>query len=378
MKIQRLKSIDIFRGLCMSWMVLTHLIDWWLKSEYNWLHSVTIAILDPIGASGFLFISGVSISISYRKRIIKVKSSEDYNYRMVRNSYLFRAAFILIIALIYNSTVAIRLINPTMIWTWFVLLTAAISLLITWPLLRTSKLFRIIVGVLVIILNQVVIFFLLPYEGDFNLYGVLFHIFYNSINQDPILIFFPFFLFGTVIGDMIFDSFYEKDENFKRKIFKKNLFIPSFVIGVILIIFGVLIKFPNYLIRESFSWIIYALGIEIILLSILLFFERFEVIKTKKSYKFLFYYSYYSLTIYLAHNILYLLFYNQLNVFNIWIFAAAAFIIIGIILRAVYNIWESKASIKVLVGRLSLSLTEKIEQRIKRNLKIANLNERKN
>ena len=378
MKVQRLKSIDIFRGLCMSWMVLTHLIDWWLKSEYNWLHSVTIAILDPIGASGFLFISGVSISISYRKRIIKVKSSEDYNYRMVRNSYLFRAAFILIIALIYNSTVAIRLINPTMIWTWFVLLTAAISLLITWPLLRTSKLFRIIVGVLVIILNQVVIFFLLPYEGDFNLYGVLFHIFYNSINQDPILIFFPFFLFGTVIGDMIFDSFYEKDENFKRKIFKKNLFIPSFVIGVILIIFGVLIKFPNYLIRESFSWIIYALGIEIILLSILLFFERFEVIKTKKSYKFLFYYSYYSLTIYLAHNILYLLFYNQLNVFNIWIFAAAAFIIIGIILRAVYNIWESKASIKVLVGRLSLSLTEKIEQRIKRNLKIANLNERKN
>ena len=378
MKVQRLKSIDIFRGLWMSWMVLTHLIDWWLKSEYNWLHSVTIAILDPIGASGFLFISGVSISISYRKRIIKVKSSEDYNYRMVRNSYLFRAAFILIIALIYNSTVAIRLINPTMIWTWFVLLTAAISLLITWPLLRTSKLFRIIVGVLVIILNQVVIFFLLPYEGDFNLYGVLFHIFYNSINQDPILIFFPFFLFGTVIGDMIFDSFYEKDENFKRKIFKKNLFIPSFVIGVILIIFGVLIKFPNYLIRESFSWIIYALGIEIILLSILLFFERFEVIKTKKSYKFLFYYSYYSLTIYLAHNILYLLFYNQLNVFNIWIFAAAAFIIIGIILRAVYNIWESKASIKVLVGRLSLSLTEKIEQRIKRNLKIANLNERKN
>ncbi|MFX1320315.1 MAG: heparan-alpha-glucosaminide N-acetyltransferase domain-containing protein [Promethearchaeota archaeon] len=378
MKVQRLKSIDIFRGLCMSWMVLTHLIDWWLKSEYNWLHSVTIAILDPIGASGFLFISGVSISISYRKRIIKVKSSEDYNYRMVRNSYLFRAAFILIIALIYNSTIAIRLINPTMIWTWFVLQTAAISLLITWPLLRTSKLFRIIVGVLVIILNQVVIFFLLPYEGDFNLYGVLFHILYNSINQDPILIFFPFFLFGTVIGDMIFDSFYEKDENFKRKIFKKNLFIPSFVIGVILIIFGILIKFPNYLIRESFSWIIYALGIEIILLSILLFFERFEVIKTKKSYKFLFYYSYYSLTIYLAHNILYLLFYNQLNVFNIWIFAAAAFIIIGIILRAVYNIWESTASIKVQVGKLSSSLTEKIEQRIKRNLKIANLNERKN
>ena len=378
MKVQRLKSIDIFRGLCMSWMVLTHLIDWWLKSEYNWLHSTAIMILDPIGASGFLFISGVSISISYRKRLIKVKSSEDYNYRMVRNSYLFRAAFILIIALIYNSTVAIRLFNPAMIWTWYVLLTISISILITWPLLRTSKLFRIMVGVLVIILNQVIISFLLPFKGEFDLFGVLFHILYNKINQDPILIFFPFFLFGTVVGDIIFDTFNEKDENVKRKNFKKILFIPSIIIGSTLIILGILIKFPNFLIRESFSWIIYALGIELILLSILLFFEIFEVIKTKKSYKFLFYYSYYSLTIYLAHNILFFLLYNQLNVFNIWIFATAAFIIIGTILRVVYKLWESKASIKVQLGKLSLGLTERIEERIKRNLKIAKLYERKN
>ncbi|MFX0043080.1 MAG: acyltransferase family protein [Candidatus Hodarchaeota archaeon] len=378
MKVQRLKSIDMFRGICMSWMVLTHLIDWWLKSEYNWVHSAAIMILDPVGASGFLFISGVSVSISFRKRLIKVRSSEDYSYRMVRNSYLIRAACILIIALIYNSTVAIRLINPAMIWTWYVLLTASISLFLSWPLLRTSKFIRIMVGVLVILLNQVIIFLLLPYKGDFNLYGVIFHILYNSINQDPILIFFPFFLFGTVIGDIMFEIFYEKDENFKKKSFGKNLFIPLIVIGVFLIIFGILIKFPNFLIRESLSWIIYSIGIELILLSILLFFEIFEVIKTKKSYKFLFYYSYYSLTIYLAHNILYFLFYNQLNVFNIWIFAAAAFIIIGTILRTVYIIWESKASIKVQVGRLSLGITERIEERIKRNLKITNPYEGKN
>jgi hypothetical protein len=367
MKVQRLKSIDLFRGLCMSWMVLTHLIDWWLKDVYKWLHSAAIMILDPVGASGFLFISGISISISYRKRILKVKSSEDYSYRMVRNSYLLRATFILIIALIYNSSVAIRLINPSMIWTWFILQTAAISLLITWPLLKTSKLFRIIIGIIIVILNQVVIFFLLPFKGDFDLFGVLFHFLYNRINQDPILIFFPFFLFGTVVGDIIFDTVNERDENVKRKIFWKNLFIPSIVIGFTFIILGILIKFPNFLIRESFSWIIYALGIELILLSILLYFEIFEVIKTKKSYKLLFYYSYYSLTIYLGHNLLYFMFYNQLNACNIWIFAAAAFIIIGIILRAIYNIWESKASIKVQVGRLSSVLTERIEERMMRN-----------
>ena len=57
MKVQRLKSIDVFRGLCMFWIVLTHLIDWWLKSEFVWLHRITVMLFDSFGASGLLFIS---------------------------------------------------------------------------------------------------------------------------------------------------------------------------------------------------------------------------------------------------------------------------------------------------------------------------------
>ena len=378
MKLKRLKSIDIFRGLCMAWMILGHLIDWWLKNEYNWLHSVIIMILDPIGASGFLFISGVSINLSYRKRIIKVNTSEDYNYRMVRNSYLFRALFVFIIAIIYNSTTAIRLLDPSMIWTWFVLLTAAVSLFLTWPLLKTSKFFRVIVGVIILIANQFILSLLLPFEGDSNIFGLLFHIIYHPINQDPILIFFPFFLFGTIIGDSLFDALLRNNEYRGKRTFKNKFLIPTMVIGALLIISGVLFKFPKFLIRKRFSWIIYSLGIDILLISVLLSFEIFEIIKTKKSYRLLFYYSYYSLTIYLAHNLLYFLFLNQLNVFNIWFFAAGAFIIIGIILRTIYKIWEGKASVKVQIGRLSLGVTIKIEERIKQKNKIKEFNERKN
>ena len=95
---KRIKSIDIFRGLCMAWMILTHIIDWWLNNEYHWLHRVTIMIVDPIGASGFIFISGVSIMLSYRNRFDKIRVSDNYNYRIVKNSYLFRGFFILITA----------------------------------------------------------------------------------------------------------------------------------------------------------------------------------------------------------------------------------------------------------------------------------------
>ncbi|MFX1574000.1 MAG: acyltransferase family protein [Promethearchaeota archaeon] len=364
MELQRLKGIDIFRGLCMSWMILTHLIDWWLKSEYHWLHSITIMILDPIGASGFLFISGVSISLSVRKRIIRVLNSEDYNYRIMRNSYFLRSFFVFLVAIIYNSTIAIRLLDPSMIWSWFVLLTSAVSLFIGWPLLKISKFFRIIVGIIILITNQIIIQLLIPFDGNSNIYGFLFHVLYFPISQDPILTFFPFFLFGTVIGDSLFDTSLISDDTNRQKAFRNKFLFPAMIIGTILIICGILFSYPKFLRRESFSWIIYSLGINIVLISILLIFDIFKFVKTKKSYKLLFYYSYYSLTIYLAHNILYFLFLDQLNVFNIWFFAAGAFIIIGVILRIIYKKWEGKASIKFQIGRLSYRLALIIEEKL--------------
>ena len=66
---ERLKSVDIFRGLCMSWMILGHLFDWWIQPDYSWARMIMTIILEPIGASGFLFISGISITISYRRRL---------------------------------------------------------------------------------------------------------------------------------------------------------------------------------------------------------------------------------------------------------------------------------------------------------------------
>lgn len=366
MSIQRLRSIDIFRGACMAWMVLNHLIDWWLKTEYSWLHAITIMIIDPIGASGFLFISGVSIAISHRSRLNRVKESKEYNYRMVRNSYFFRALFIFIIAIIYNTPTAIVLKDPSMIWTWFVLLTAAVSIFFTWPLLKISKLFRILIAMTILVIHFIIIPWLLPFQGESNPFGLLFHILYNDIYQDPILIFFPFFIIGTVIGDLIYETLYSNKEDIHNSKFKKKLLIPTSVIGSSLIIFGVFMKFPDFLIRERMSWVIYSIGIDLLFLSILLSIEKFNIFNTKRSYKLIFYYSYYSLTIYLAHNLLYFLFLNQLDLVSIWFFAALSFFSIGFILRGIYKKFKEKASLKIQIGRLSQAVTRKIEARMKK------------
>ncbi|UCC20228.1 MAG: DUF1624 domain-containing protein [Promethearchaeota archaeon] len=362
---KRIKAIDIFRGLCMTWMVITHLLDWWLIREHSWLQDVAIMVLDPIGASGFLFISGVSITLSYRKRLIKARNSEDFSTQIVKNSYFFRTLFIFTIAIFYNIPISVVLTNPSYIWTWFVLLTAAVSMFMVWPLLYTSIILRIFIGIFIIIANQILMVILIPFNGEMNILGVLYHFLYHDISQDPILGFFPFFLFGTVIGDVLFDSYMKNDSINKKQDLEKKLIIPSIITGSFLIILGISINFPNFIIRQSLSWMIYSLGIDILFFSILLFFEKFVMVNTKRSYRLLFYYSFYSLTVYLGHNLLYFIFLKQLNAFNIWFFILATFILIGLLLRTVYKKWEAKASIKTQIGRLSLAIAFRIEEKKK-------------
>ncbi|MFX1325796.1 MAG: acyltransferase family protein [Promethearchaeota archaeon] len=368
MKYIRLKSIDLFRGLCMSWMVIAHLVDWWTGPDDYWIFTLLTKIFEPIGASGFLFISGVSITLSYRSRLARIKNQEDYNYRILRHFYFFRAILIFIVAIIYNSTVALRTNDLSMIWTWFVLLTISISLFLGWPLLKTRKIFRIFIAIMIIIIQLFIRLWLFPFEGNSNVYGVIFHILYNGKTQDPILVFFPYFLIGTVLGDFYFDTFYlDKKHNNGKKFIKKILF-PCCLIGGSLIVFGILFEFPRFLLRQTFSWIIYSIGIEITLISILLYLEKFNYLQSKKSYKWLFYFSFYSLTIYLGHNLLYFLFLDKLNIITLWIPIIIAYISLALILRAVYKLWKEKAAIKVYIAKMSLYLAQKIEDRFNKHV----------
>jgi len=344
----------------MGWMFLGHLFEWWINPTYFSLIPLLHNLFDSIGAAGFLFISGVSIQLSFRKNMERMKNS-NYTYNQMRNSYFFRTFLILIIALVYNASVAIAINNLSWIWTWFILFTISISLLVGWPLLRTKKWVRIIIGIAIWVINAYLFAFLTNFKAANNFYSVLYHLFYNQISQDPFLFFFPFFLFGTIIGDLLSEVYYNKNLN-EEGLMKNKVILPLFLTSLILIVFGILIYFPNFFLRGSFSWLFYSLGIEILFFSILLYFEDLKSIKLKKSYKFLFYYSYYSFTVYLGHNLLFFLFFESLNFVTIWIAVSLTFIIVGLILKMLYRYLEGKASLKVQIGRLSSFLAKKLNQ----------------
>jgi hypothetical protein len=341
----RFKSVDTFRGICMTWMYLGHLLEWWIKPEYLFINTITHQIFDSVGASGFLLVSGLSMALSYRR-----KSSK----------YFLRAFFLLIIAILYNVPTAIKYNNFFAIWIWFVLLTAAFSLILAWPLLKAPIYLRLIIGFSIWFANSYLFMYLSNFKGEYSINGVIYYILYNEPQLDPLSNFFPFFLFGTVLGEMIFRLDLKNDKLDYKKKLKKNLIIPLIIIGMIFIIFGVIYNYPQFFtIRGSLAWDFYSLGIEIILLMIFFSIEFLLKYKTKKSYRFLFYFSYYSFTVYLVHQLLYFLLLGQLDDITIWFAIPITFIISGLILRIVYRHIGPYASIKALISKFSTYIARK-------------------
>ncbi|MHA1725521.1 MAG: heparan-alpha-glucosaminide N-acetyltransferase domain-containing protein [Promethearchaeota archaeon] len=367
--IKRIKTIDSMRGLSIFWMFVGHLSGWWMKEEDMYIAHLLFAIFDPIGASAFIFISGISTCFSVRNRQEKSKIIENFDDGIIRKKYFVRAFLIFGLAMAYNLVVALFCGDIRKLWSWFVLLTIAVSLFLAWPLLSKSIATRILIIIIVLIGNQILLIYLLPYQNEKTIRGLLFYLFYNSLDLDFILGFFPFFLLGTIIGDLLNDVYNNANLLERRELLKKKILYPSLFISPCLIIFGMVFKldlgniyghgtelfnFPDFLINRSFSWIVYTFGILLILSASLLVLEESRVINNEKNGRFLFYFSYYSLTVYLAHNVLFYLFLGRFRAIEIWFPIFITIILVWFLLRVLYHSkWRTYLSLKIQVGRLS-------------------------
>ena len=227
---KRFRSIDSIRGLSMSWMIFGHLLDWWTKQEYHWIVSLFHSIFEPIGASFFLFISGISIMLSYRKRKLKAKYDESIRVKNVKFEYFIRAFLVLLVALAYNSFIVIVNSDIKMLWTWFILLTIAISLFLAFPFFKVPKYIRIVLSIMSWFFNFLIIQILEPFNGEGGIAGISYFVIYNSIDLVPIAYFFPFFLLGTVLGEVFFEFSLMEDSIKRKKFAIKNVIYPLIIV----------------------------------------------------------------------------------------------------------------------------------------------------
>jgi len=355
---RRIQAIDIFRGLCIFYMTFGHMTYWWTAESSFWLYEVIWNLGAPIGGGGFLLVSGMSAMISYKVNLEKAQLSNDFSMKNSRNQYIIRALIILLISFIWNFFGTLFMGVPG-IWIWFVIQTISISLLLAWPLLKTSRLFRLFICFACWIGNQILIVLLTPYRGQNNLIGIIDFILYNVPEQNIILAYFPYLLAGTIIGDILHEAFNSKNVNTKQYL-KRNFFIPGSIGGAVLVIFGIVFQFPNFIDKVTFSSHMFILGIELFIIIILIYIKDLGYLKLKKSYSVLKYYSFYSFTVFLAHNLLYFLFPPIFNALEIWLYIIPIMILWTFLFRLIYQKLGKYASLKFLISESAEYLANKI------------------
>jgi len=360
----RIGSIDIFRGLCIFIMFLSHLGIWWLSAEgYTFLSNwIWLPIARPIAkGSGFILVSGVSVALSYSKKIVDHRETYSKEAKTWRNNSFIRAIILFIIAILVNLLIT-SFDKTAKIFDWWILITLSICLFFTWPLMKLSLKSRIIFGISWLIFNFSLQQILMNYGHMLGMLEFLSDFFYPSdAGQNSIIPYFTFFIFGTVLGSLLANINFEKKANI-------NDFLRTFTLPVILpavgaIIFGLLFQFPNFQVANTTSFIIFALGLDTLILCVLITLEKNSNRDFNSKNNPLFYYSYYSLTLYALHYIFYPFgFLWSLDFMSFCVIFSIVLIPFTLFLVFMYKKVAGLFSIKYVVGVMSEFITVKIDE----------------
>lgn len=364
---KRIKSLDTFRGVCITWMIFGHVSEWWMSPQYFVLVHYVISLIDAIGATGFLFISGISLTLSYRNKISRIKNKDDQSYKRLKFNYFLRATFLFVVGVIYNIIDSVRANNIGLLWNWFILFTLPISIILAWPLQKYSKKTKIIVAIAIIFIDQLLFLLLYAFQTETgNFLGLVYFFLYNLPHLTPIIAYFPFYLIGTVMGDIIYESYIVQDDKNAYGDFFKRLLLMCFLVGITLIFIAIFIIPLPVIVKEflwhrrNIAWIIYAIGILLSLYPALFYIKDIRMVKISEKYRFFYYFSYYSFSIFLIHYSLYFIFNHILNLILFIPAITITILLIGLGLRLIYLKLGGHFSLKYQLARLADGIVDKI------------------
>lgn len=343
---------------------MVHLLTGWIILEQFWLQDLYFATLDVFGACAFIFISGISVSIFFQRKKQEFSIYKHFNKkRVLRNEYLIKGFIILIMAFIAMFSQAIFFSDITWFWNWDILHSLAIAQLLGFIFLKASKKVRIISGIYLLILNLFIFEFLLPYNGELNFFGGLYFFLYNKkmVVNNPLLPSLAVFLLGTVVGEIIHEIKQIENKNERKKMVKNKLLYPSIICGFILMLLGIHHDYPIFLSNRSSSWYFFTVGINLIAIASLFTIEQFEVFKFKKNYRFFYYFSFYSLTVYIFHYLLGFIFLHLLDIYYFIIVFGITVALLALLLNKVHDKYSWKVSIKSIIGKVSSEIAAIIE-----------------
>lgn len=380
----RVKTLDIMRGTSILLMILAHTFHYWLNSSNTWVEGVLFLILNVMGNNGFVFVSGMGFAFSWSRNEEKNMSRKQNLQKSLSATFSLFA-----LALVFNGVLTIAEgTGLAGLWKWDLFLCLATSRLMSTFLIKFSKRIRFMVGVVVLLATPLLLWWvypgtpiyfnwLTPRPTQTSFTSALNYLLFNPApNQDNLLVFFPFFIWGTIIGQSMQEitRIHNKlpvEGSINKKVISRIK--KWLLLGVILIVVGVisglrgtpydygyytlqmmnnspyinLTTLPIFLVTSTFPWVLYCAGIEIIIAALLLYYKDLK--NQPQGVGFLVLYGNFSLTIYLSHHAI-LLIPFQFNWINGWIPEAITMFLIWYAVYLLDKKWRGKVSVEYVLG----------------------------
>ena len=295
----RMRSFDILRGISIFLMLVAHIGKYWLQAESQWLVALFYILVNMDGTNGFTFVAGLGFGFSWKRS----QARNEPRSRWFRRS-LIHTGLLFGVSIGFNAVAALVREGSVWweyIWYWNILQCIAIARLIGLILIRwrPSVWVRVICAGLVFAFTPFIAEWIRKQDSLAGLAAWVFYVFFNPLYADGILFFLPYFLIGSVLGETLFSYFsfavtpskeheHEHEQENPRK---KSLLWIWTAVGVLLVGsslilgkdpstldygWGLLntinlhpdlnwVGLPLYLVPNSWVWVLFSLGFEILL-----------------------------------------------------------------------------------------------------------------
>ncbi|MFW9988534.1 MAG: heparan-alpha-glucosaminide N-acetyltransferase domain-containing protein [Candidatus Odinarchaeota archaeon] len=238
---RRITSIDFLKGFAIIFVILAHTAQGWLAPDSDYLYGLLFALLDILGPSLFVFLSALSV-------IFSIKRKEGIIHpKIIRNRILTRGLVMIIIGMITNIVVIQDGVVKVAIYGWNIITFIGFSQVFSYYILKIRKSRRIIIGLLIIFLSPALRAFIYMGKSEENFIPVfrliLSFLHYIITSPTPHLTLLPWVsicFISTIFGEYIYEAMNKGTTDAYI-----GLFRIFFVWGIIFVLIGIFLYYPN-------------------------------------------------------------------------------------------------------------------------------------
>ncbi len=363
-KPDRIKSLDFAKGFAICLIILAHTAGVWKKSYLDPIYVPVYRILDVFGPPLFIFLSGVSVAFTIKRKSGKIPE------KAIKNTIFIRGFSIIALGIVYNlisiGTLDVLEDNiyvpfPLNLWGWNILMFIGFSQIFTYYILRLTRGTRSLIGIAIIIAT----YWINPnltrpsFLSNPVIY-VLNFIIISPAPHNPIIPYITICFFSSTFGEILMEVEYLETDNAKLDAFsifiRNGLFflLAGITLGLINLTGNYFIEqgyqLPIFLYRSQPSNMLYSIGVALLFIGGLYYLIDIKGIENNITKMFIFYGNV-SLSIFLIHHIWLPLYITTLDIWNIWFFYVGYTAFLGFLMFIWNHQFDGKYSLEWIMGK---------------------------